>query len=112
MEEFAPRPTGAPERAIDLETCLIPWKDGQPAMLHAAQSPNYYLVLFTSLDQLADEMASVNAPYDSVKEITDHQEFLDSIPLKFNGKPLKVIVDMRSMPDGTIRWTEIQRTED
>lgn len=106
MTEFpAPKQVG-PEKELTLTGMLMPWKDGQPALLHmlGTEASVYYLPLFEDPDQLRAVLARADVPFESIKQVEDGGEFLDSVP-----PDIVVVVNPRFTDEGKVRFFQVQR---
>lgn len=104
-KRLAPRRIAAVlgDRTFDISGCLIPWKDGQPALFHMVGSASTYLACFTTPELLRACFASIGKTFDSIKQIDDGPEFLSSIP-----DSVVVVLDVRQV-DGKTRFTQLRQ---
>lgn len=103
MDNNAPKMVGE-LKTVDLADKLIPFVDGQPHFMRVMGSPHFYLPCFDDEEQLKSTMELIGTTVYTVKKIDDGHEFLESIP-----EDIKIALNFRQMPNGKIRWTEIQR---
>jgi hypothetical protein len=81
----------------------------QPVFLSIPGSPHLYLALFHSPHLLDEAMEKAGTKYDSIKRVEDGPEFYQSLkenPPTSEGGQLKVIQDLRFLPDGRVRYIE------
>ena len=100
----APRPTGAPVRAVELTGKLFPWSQEQPVLLQMPGSSALYLPCFSSAKGLREVLGRSRVGFGSIKQIDDGREFLSSIP-----GAIVVIVDPRYTEQGRVRFTQVLR---
>lgn len=98
-----PCPTG---RAVPLRFggSLVPLDRGEIVILQITGSEDYYLPTFTRFELLEATLSSRNVPFDRVMRVTDGEGFLAALPETFQGRPLRVIQDLRSLEDGRVRY--------
>lgn len=103
--DLSPRPTGRTE-AVSLTGCLLPWNDGfdQPVLLTLIGSDAPYMAVFSTEAMLQATMARANVPFDRIKLIGEHWEFIDSIP-----DEILIIKDPWYTLEGKIRFMQVQR---
>jgi hypothetical protein len=107
-----PRRISGKLETINLTGMIFPWKDEQPVWLSINGSPDFYLPVFTTPTKLRRAMKIFALPYESVKRIDDHHEFLESIPLElYNGVRIRIIIDARRSETDTILFTEVYRRD-
>lgn len=63
-----------------------------------------YLPLLSDGGQLESALSQAGVSYESIKQVEDGPDFLDSIPVE-----IIVITDLRHTPEGKIRFHQIQR---
>jgi len=91
---------------------VMPFLDGQPAYVMMDGTSDLFLPVFSSLDRLQETTDTCGIKYDDVKQITNQDEFLDSIPTQLpSGINLRIILDPEQHDDGTIRFAELFRKE-
>jgi len=64
---------------LDLTGKVFPWVGGGPVLLGMPGSPSHYLACFTYPMGLEQFLREADVIYDSIKQIEDGREFLDSI---------------------------------
>lgn len=85
---------------------LIPWDGNQPVWLTMPGSPILYLPVFSTEYQLRETMSKAGVFFQSIKQIEDGPEFLQSV---VDAKEqIAVIVDPYFLPNGRVRFTQIQ----
>ena len=102
-----PRPTGNPDVNVNVTGMLFAWSDTtqQPVFVSMPGSPLLFLALFTDPDKLRALYAHVHTPFDRIKQIEDHAEFLSS----FEGHDELVIIAAPYVtPAGRIRYRELK----
>jgi hypothetical protein len=97
---------------VVLKGMLFPWLQrgithGSPLILVMPGSEDLYLPCFSDGDKLIEAMRLADIHYDSVKYIQNETEFIQSVPRKFNGKNVHIIVDPVYTDKGTASWTEV-----
>jgi hypothetical protein len=103
MSAEGPQPTGR-KKELSLTGKLIPWYEGRPSYLNVPDSDTNYLPVFTAEEQLDGFLERAKVPYDDVKQITDGDEFVNSIPAH-----IIIMVDPYFTPQGRVRWCEVKR---
>jgi hypothetical protein len=98
-----------PDEARTATSKLVPWANGSPTLLHIPGSEHFYLPCFSSEAGLRAAMQSASLPYSSVKRIDDGREFLCSIPPSLSGHSVRIVIDLRFLPDGRTRFLEVGR---
>ncbi len=106
-----PRPTTGLPRPMDLDGCLFAWDRGigMPVMFEMPESPATYIMCFKTEASLRLFHQQAEVEFDSFKQIDDGQEFLESIPLIWVERPLKIGLDPYYTVFGTVRYLELQR---
>ena len=103
-----PKPTGKPPEELTLTGSLIAYikGDDEPILLAMPGSSFEYLPVFTTHEKLLAVITRVidTSAVIHTKLITDGPDFLDSIP-----SDIKVIVDPYFLPNGRVRFVEVQR---
>jgi hypothetical protein len=104
--QFPPPKQVGPQKFLDLTGMLIPWAGGQPVLLNmmGVDSSVQYLPLFSEPEPLEAVLAQAGVGFESIKQVDDGPEFLDSIPVE-----IIVITDLRYTPEGKIRFHQVQR---
>lgn len=87
-------------RRVNVIGKLLPYRDGQPAMIRMENSLFWYVPLFDNEDQLKGFSEFCDMEWDSIKMVTG-DDFLDS----FRGTDIRPITNIR-MEDGRVRWTQ------
>jgi hypothetical protein len=111
--EDRPKPTGRSEDVSlgALTGCLFPWDGLQPVLIGMPGSSHLYLPLFHSEEALREVLAQGNVAFRSIKQVVEGNEFYASIrkrkQLPENGE-IKVIVDPYYLPNGRLRFVELQ----
>jgi|SRR5208282_552853 len=100
----APTRTGKPLEELTLDDALIPWKNEQPVLLNMPGSPHEYLALFSSEEKLRELTARAKVEFDSIKQVQEQHEFLESIP-----QEVVVILDPWYTPEGKVRFKQVMR---
>ena len=109
-EDFAPRPTGKPVEEVTLTGMLLPWKAGDPVLLRMPACDDEFLPLFTREEDLREVLRQAGASFDSIKQVDDGREFLDSLPLMTgSSRLLRVITNPRIVEQGRVRFVEVFR---
>lgn len=114
MEPFAPRPTGASVREVTLTGKLLPWgDDDQVVLIHMSACDDYFLPVFSTRDKLEATLGRAGVRFVKIKHVDDGAVFLASLPYLYgDGKrALRIILDPTFGRDGTVRFTEIQRSQ-
>lgn len=95
-----------PMKELVLTGMLMPWADGQPVLVHmmGVGSGVFYLPLFDDPDQLRAVLERAGISFQSIKQVDDGPEFLDSIPPE-----IIVITNLRFTDEGRIRFHQVQR---
>lgn len=99
---------GPPKRiggiqSASIKGLLMPWKDDQPVLITFMGSSAAYLPLFSTPQELVSGLLNV-AEWTSIKKIDDGLEFISSVPVEIN-----VIMNLHLLPDGTRRFSQIER---
>ncbi len=107
-QSIGPKPTGAPPKEITLTGRVFGWlKDiQQPALFQMPGSPFFYLMCFTYAPNLRDFHSRADVPFDSIKQIDDGREFLETSD--FPKDQIRICLDPWFTPEGRVRYTEIQ----
>ena len=108
MSLEGPKPTGKAPEEVDLTGMLLPWEDGQPAMLGAPGSLLLYVPCFSTEEKLRALMERADVPFSSIKTINDGIEFLSDIRSSDGTENVRVVLDPYYLPNGRVRWTEVQ----
>ena len=83
----------------------MPWSStGQPVLLNMPGSESNYLPVFTTEARLRACLERGGVEFDSIKQITDGFDFLDSVP-----PSIVVIYDPLFTTEGRVRFRQIQR---
>ena len=98
-----PKPTGKPPESINLTGKVFAWRNEQPVLMNVTDSPHLYVACFSTVEQLQSLYERANISYDSIKSITDGDEFLDS----FEDTDIKIILNPHYTETGRIRYTQI-----
>lgn len=116
MDAFEPRPVpGAVLRDLSIAGALFPWADDIPVYVGMPGTDDLFLPLFSEREQLARMMLHIGIqPHEyTIKVVEDQQQFVQSVPfILTDGIALRIVLDLRVMPDGMIRFTEIFRGGD
>ena len=80
--------------------------DKQPIYIQCdgAKPGDLFIPLFSNREALVTGVKDLQLNFDRVVEITDHREFIDSIPSE-----LRIIVDPRILDSGNARFVELYR---
>jgi hypothetical protein len=103
----APRRTERPPAVLDLTGMLLPWHAGQPSFIELPGKGDTFLIavaIFSSVDKLEAAWKAIALPYDRIKQICDHWEFLASIPPE-----VLVVIDPWITPEGNTRYMQVLR---
>lgn len=103
-----PKPTGKPEQGVTLTGALLPWKDGQPVLMQMPGAPFNYLPCFHDVGEAQSFLEEWSIEYDSIKQIDNGDEFLESLLPYFLSDHLKVIMDPWTTDEGRVRFLELQ----
>jgi hypothetical protein len=105
------RPTGNPDKLLNLTGHLFPWKNiaghpigGEPILLNMIGSNGLFLPTFSDEVKLRACMTRAGVEFDKIKQIMDHSEFLDSVPLE-----IVVMSDAWYTLEGKVRYREVRR---
>lgn len=98
-----PRPIGTP-RTVDITGHVLAWGDGEPVLMVMMGSSDLCVPIFSTVEKLVAMMTLTRIDYQSIKQIDDPHEFLDSVP-----PDLRVVIDPHFHENGRIRYTEILR---
>ena len=105
-ERPAPHQIGKP-REVTLTGMLLPWHNGGVSLIELPGEGAATLravAAFSTIDKLREAVRAVDIPCTSVKGITDHWEFLQSIP-----RELLVVIDPWITPERTTRYMQVLR---
>jgi len=89
---------------------LFPWGEGEPAFLRMPNSPFFYIACFESAAKLRRFMATQGFSYTKIKQIEDGREFLLGFGPEHR-RMVKIVVEPRVLPNGRIRYSEVQWPE-
>lgn len=109
-ELFAPRPTGKPPEEMSF-TGLLLARDAQndrPVLVGLTATTNLYLPCFQNKDDLDAVMEKVLKKQYTIKEIADGKRFLAVLPRELDGRKIKIVTNLRFMPNGSVRFTEVR----
>lgn len=104
-----PRPVSDTARDICITNHVFAWHDDLPGLVIVPGSPDLFLPVFSTAGKLTAWLTRTNVPFESIKQIDDQYEFLDSLPYYVNDVRLRIIVDPYVTDQGTMRYTEIIR---
>lgn len=109
-EMFAPRPTGKPAEELVLTGMLFAWDSERqvPLLLTMHGTTNLYLPCFKDKEALDAVMGKVYLDGYSIKQVDDGREFLNSLPRKDHDRDVKVVVNLRFVPNGRVRFSEVK----
>lgn len=99
-----PRRTEKSPEDVVLTGLLFAWRNGQPVLVHVIGSLQFHLFLFDSAEKLREELASIGAAFDSIKQVDDGPEFLASIPPE-----IVVALNLHHTKEGKVRYTQVLR---
>lgn len=104
--------TSTPPVEMNLTGYLFPHKGSEgdatcPAFLGLGGSNALYLPCFSTIEKLRATMEGIGATYVGVKHIDDGLVFLSELPKELGGKPIKIMIDPYTTPDGAIRYVEV-----
>lgn len=105
MFQEPPKRAG-PVKELTLTGMLMPWSDGQPVLINmiGANPLVLYLPLFDDPEQLREVLARAEIPYQSIKQVEDGMDFLDSIPVD-----IIVATSLWFTDEGRLRFHQVQR---
>lgn len=95
-----------PVKELVLTGMLMPWANGQPVLLNmmGVGAMVLYLPLFDDPDQLRSVLERAGVGFESIKQVEDGPEFLDSVP-----RDIIIVVNLRFTEEGRIRYHQVQR---
>jgi hypothetical protein len=80
-------------------------ENGQPCLITPPDHSNFWVAIFSTVDKLEESCAEFKIPKYKVKQISDGNEFLQSI---FDAK-IRVMLDPYLMKsENKTRWTEVK----
>lgn len=100
---------GAEPRPIDIRNHLMATRQNSPIFLGMPGTSDLFLPVFSTVEKLTAWLALLSMRSDATKQIDHPGEFLASIPLYYDNKRVRVIVDPYFTQQGTVRYREIQR---
>lgn len=102
MNDEAPRQISDKEINLDITGYLMPmYANGQPVALSMPGTDDVFVGLWEHEEDLAVAMEGIS--YDKLVEVREMGPFLQSLSGYF-----RVAVNLRKLPDGKIRFTEIK----
>lgn len=130
LEVAPPVRTGKPVEVVSLKGKLVPFLRPKrleraapgllaesllsvppsPVLLSIPGSTDYFLPCFSSASDLRKVLRRGRAAFDQIMQIDDGPSFLESIPPTLDEKRVRVIVDIRYLPNGRVRFLEVLRT--
>jgi hypothetical protein len=102
-KDVAPWRTGKPPEEVTLTGKCFAWFGDAPSLIELPGA-GMALAVFTTVEKLAAMVEAVALPCDSIKQITDTWEFLNSVPPE-----VLVVIDPWRTPQGTTRYMEVKR---
>jgi hypothetical protein len=99
---IAPRPTGRPPVAIDIDGYLMPGVQAKPLIVRMHGSQALYAVVFSTIDKLTAFCRDYSMPCEIIKQVTHGRLMLAG--LKQGG--IRCAIDPHKAADGLMRWLE------
>lgn len=103
MKVPPPKSTGRVTNDINLRGTLFMWADGQPVVIRVPGVEVWCLPVYTSKEKLVASARELALRYESIKQITDHDEFFESI----EGVRVEVVLDPSKTKEGTLRYMRL-----
>ena len=88
---------------VDLNKCLLPFMMGQPLFLQLENCDDYFLPVFTTPENLHDALTKMGYSGYDIKQVTDAEEFLDS--LREGG--VRVMLNPQIIDAHHTKWLEV-----
>lgn len=92
---------------MELTECVCPWQGDRPVVLNMGETSDKFLPLFSTAEKLHEMMDPIGIPYESVKQMSNTSEFINSLPRSLPDGDLRIIFDPHWLEDGALRFAEI-----
>ena len=91
---------------MNLVGYVFPWEDGQPVLANMEGSDDRFLLVFSTPDKLDETLNTYGIGYESIKQIDDPEEFIESI--MYESPRIRIAVDA-TMKGDVCHFVEIIR---
>jgi hypothetical protein len=100
----------AVKAGVTLDGKLIAWRNSGSMVLFTMEpSPHLYVACFSTKENLEKTLTRSRTQWDTIKQITNGNEFVDNLPRFLGPQEIKIIIDPWYTPENTVRYTAVER---